>query len=278
MNLVVSIEWLAEHMADENIRIVDCRFNLADSEEGKRLYLKDHIPGAIYFHLNQDLSGQVSPHGGRHPLPSPDRIKETLERAGIGKDITVIAYDGGEGAFASRLWWLLKYVGHEKVYILNGGYKAWNEAGYKVSDEVPSVKESNYEIQVNKNIYASYEDVKNFVENKDVDTVLIDSRDKKRYLGIEEPIDKRAGRIPGAINKVWTESYKDGFFKTDEEQEKRFSDIEKSKKVIVYCGSGVTATPNFMALKAAGYEDVKLYVGSYSDWVSYDENKVEKGE
>lgn len=278
MNLVVTKDWLAEHLKDENIRIADCRFNLGDSEEGHRLYLKDHIPGAVYFHLNNDLSGPVLTHGGRHPLPSLEQMKQTLEGAGIGQNTIVIAYDGGEGAFASRLWWLLKYVGHEKVYILDGGYKAWKDAGFDIDDNTPTSKKTNFEINVNNDIFASYDDVKKFVENRDENTILIDSRDRNRYLGIEEPIDKRAGHIPGAINRVWSEGYDKGSFKSSEEQEKRFSDIDKDKKIIVYCGSGVTATPNFMALKSAGYHNVKLYVGSFSDWVSFDENEIETGE
>ncbi len=278
MNLFVTTEWLAEHLEDENIRIADCRFNLVDSEEGIRLYLKDHIPGAVYFHLNNDLSGPVLSHGGRHPLPSLDKIKQTLQLAGISQDTIVVAYDGGEGAFASRLWWLLKYVGHEKVYLLNGGFKAWKEAGYKVSSEFPGINETNYELSVNHDILASYEDVKNLVDKRDENTILIDSRDRNRYLGIEEPIDKKAGHIPGAINMVWSEGFDKGLFKSSKEQEKRFSAIDKDKKIIVYCGSGVTATPNFIALKAAGFHEVKLYAGSYSDWVSYDENKIEIGE
>lgn len=278
MSFVVEKEWLKDRLGSEDIRIADCRFNLGLYEEGLNLYAKDHIPGAVYFHLGKDLSGPVSSHGGRHPLPEIEVFKQTLQNAGISNGTTVIAYDGGEGSFAARLWWLLKYAGHENVFVLNGGYKAWTEAGYPVDHIVPDFQRTEFEIALNKDIFASYEEVKKAVEEKSLNTIIIDSRERKRYLGEVEPIDKKAGHIPGAINKVWLEGYENGAFKTKEEQEKRFTDVDPNKKIIVYCGSGVTATPNFMALKAAGFPNVKLYAGSFSDWISYDDNEVETGE
>lgn len=278
MSFVVEKEWLKSRLNQAEIRIIDCRYNLKSSDEGFDLYVKDHIPGALYFHLGKDLSGPVSIHGGRHPLPDMNSFKETLQNAGISNETTVIAYDGGEGSYAARLWWLLKYAGHESVYVLNGGYKAWTEASYPVDHAIPEFPKAEFEINLNKEIFASYEEVKNVVDERNPDAVLMDSREKKRYLGLEELIDKKAGHIPGAINKVWMEVYENGFFKTEEEQAKRFADIEKDKQIIVYCGSGITATPNFMALKAAGFNHVKLYAGSFSDWISYDDNEIETGE
>jgi len=278
MNFVITKEWLQEHLNDVNIRVVDCRFNLSDADEGIQLYLQDHIPGAVYFHLNKDLSKSVSDHGGRHPLPDNEQFKQTLEQAGIDNRTIVIAYDGGEGLFASRLWWMLNYVGHEKVFVLDGGYKGWEEAGYQIDRDVPTYEKAQFEIKVNHQIIASYEEVKELVEKRNEKTILIDSRDKNRFLGIEEPIDHRAGHIPGAINKAWMESYENGLFKSSDKQEKRFAELDKSNSLIIYCGSGVSATPNFMALKSAGYSNVKLYAGSFSDWISYEENEVETGE
>lgn len=278
MNTTVEKGWLLEHVNDPTIRIVDCRYSLGSSEEGYNLYLHNHIPGAVYFHLGKDLSRPVSSHGGRHPLPDLEQFKLTLQKAGISSDMTVIAYDGGEGSFASRLWWLLNYAGHEKVYVLNGGFKKWQAADYPVDSKVPAYEESEFDIKVNPEILASYEEVKKLVTDKKTEAILIDSREEKRYLGNEEPIDKMAGHIPGAINKVWTDGYKNGFFKPSHEQEKRFSEIPKDKEIIVYCGSGVTATPNFIALKSAGYKNVKLYAGSWSDWTSYVDNPIATGE
>jgi thiosulfate/3-mercaptopyruvate sulfurtransferase len=278
MNYTVEKEWLLDHLKDENIRIVDCRYNLTATNEGYELYQKDHIPGAVYFHVSKDLSKPASEHGGRHPLPDLNDFAETLKNAGIDQDTVVIAYDQGAGSYASRLWWMLNYAGHTNVYVLNGGYSSWKEAGCPVDQEIPSYPKADFTPQVNKDIFASYEDVKKIVNEKNQDVILIDARDPKRFQGIEEPLDKKAGHIPGAINKLFTEVMENGSFKSDEELEKRFSDVDKNKDVIVYCGSGISATPNFIALKKAGYEKVKLYAGSFSDWVSYDENEVETGE
>lgn len=278
MNPFIEKEWLLEHLDDKNIRIADCRYNLGVSEEGYDSYVRAHIPGAVYFHLSKDLSGPIAAHGGRHPLPTIADLQETFSLAGISEETTVIAYDGGEGSYAARLWWLLNYLGHEKVYILNGGYKAWKDAGYQTNDTIPTYKRAEFKVCLNKDMFASQEEVRKVVEGKNEETVIIDSRENKRYLGIEEPIDKKCGHIPGAINKFWLEGFEDGRIKSIEEQERRFKEIDKDKQVIVYCGSGVTATPNFIALKMAGYNNVKLYAGSFSDWISYEENEVETGE
>lgn len=277
MKLTVEKEWLKERLSDGDIRIADCRYNLGSSEEGFELYVKDHIPGAVYFHLGKDLSGPVSSHGGRHPLPEIEQFKQTLQNAGIHNRTTIIAYDGGQGSFAARLLWLLHYVGHKNVFVLNGGYKAWTEAGYPVDRAIPEFPKTDFEINMDEDIFASYEEVKKAVDGMKQETVIIDSRESQRYLGLVEPIDKKAGHIPGAINKVWLDGYENGSFKSGEEQAMRFSEIDKDKQIIVYCGSGVTATPNYMALKAAGYQHVKLYAGSFSDWISYDENVIETG-
>ncbi|WP_026581137.1 sulfurtransferase [Bacillus sp. J33] len=277
MKYFIEKEWLLKKIDNENVRIADCRFKLGSPDEGRSLYDLNHIPNAVYFDLEKDLSGPVKDHGGRHPLPDPDQLKQTLEQAGISRETIVIAYDGGEGAFASRFWWLLRYLGHEQVYVLNGGYKEWINSDYPVKSEVPVFEPVSYKLDLKSDILASYAEVKELVQRRD-EAVLIDSREAKRYLGIEEPIDKKAGHIPGAINKVWLDAYENGRFKEVAEQEKRFADIDKSKPVIVYCGSGVTAAPNFLALKEAGYNNVKLYAGSFSDWISYEENEIESVE
>jgi thiosulfate/3-mercaptopyruvate sulfurtransferase len=273
----VEPKWIKDHLHDVNVRIIDCRFKLGDPAAGRTQFEEGHIPGAVYFDLEKDLSDAVGIHGGRHPLPSPEQLKNRLEKAGINNETTLIAYDAKEGAYASRFWWLLKYLGHDKVYILNGGFEAWSRAGYPVTDGTSEYEKSVFTINLNKDMLASYKEVKGLVHNGDDDTVLIDSREERRYFGIEEPIDRVAGHIPTAINKPWLDGLENGVFKPKSEQEKRFADIPKDKAVIVYCGSGVTATPNYIALKAAGYSNVRLYAGSYSDWVSYEENPIEKG-
>ena len=273
----VDAKWLKDHLEDMTVKIIDCRFKLGDPEAGQSLYEQGHIPGAVYFDLEKDLSGAVGLHGGRHPLPSPDHLKNRLEEAGISNTSTLIAYDSKEGAFASRFWWLLKYLGHDKVYILNGGFESWLKAGYPETDVTSEYRKTVFTLKLKKDMLASYQEVKDFVQNGDSNTVLIDSREERRYLGIEEPIDRIPGHIPYAINKPWMEGFENGVFKPKSEQEERFADIPKDKAIIVYCGSGVTATPNYIALQAAGYSNVRLYAGSYSEWVSYEENPIEKG-
>ncbi|GLB57918.1 sulfurtransferase [Cytobacillus sp. NCCP-133] len=273
MKYIVEKEWLLNQLDKPNIRIADCRFKLGSPNEGNSQYEVNHIPNAVYFDLEKDLSGPVEEHGGRHPLPNPDQLKQNLERAGISRETIVVAYDGGEGAFASRFWWLLRYLGHEQVYVLNGGYKEWLESEYPVNSEMPKFEPAVLNVELQPDILATYVEVKEQTESRNAGA-LIDSREAKRYRGIEEPIDKKAGHIPGAINKVWLEAYGNGRFKEANEQGKRFADVEKDKPVIVYCGSGVTAAPNFLALKEAGYCNVKLYAGSFSDWISYEENEI----
>jgi thiosulfate/3-mercaptopyruvate sulfurtransferase len=275
MKNVVSKEWLLKNLNDEKVRIIDCRFSLAQPEKGGEEYKKSHLPNAVFFDLEKDLSGEKDVHGGRHPLPNLAELTSKLESAGINEHITVVAYDHGEGSYAARFWWLLQYLGHKDVYVLDGGFKGWMESNYPVDSSVPSFTKIKFSTVIQSETLVSIEDVKEFVRNRPNKAVLIDSREEKRYLGIEEPIDKKAGHIPGAVNKPWMEGLTGGCFKPVEEQIERFKDITLDKDIIVYCGSGVTAVPNYIALKEAGYKNVKLYVGSFSDWISYEENEIE---
>ncbi|MEH7224099.1 sulfurtransferase [Bacillus sp. JJ1566] len=277
VHFVVNKEWLVEQLHNKDVKIVDCRFALGNPTEGEQLYQESHIPGAFYFDLEKQLSAPVSVHGGRHPLPNMELLKREIEKVGIDNSKTVVVYDGGEGQFASRFWWLLTYLGHNKVYVLNEGFRGWGEAGYPTSKEVPEVESATFEVHIRESMLASYEEIKDIVDQKKQSPILIDSRDESRYLGEVEPIDRIAGHIPGAVNKCWAESLEQGVFKNSEEQKKRFADLNNEDEIIVYCGSGVTATPNFIALKMAGFKNVRLYAGSYSDWVSYEENPVVKG-
>lgn len=220
MEYVVNQEWLLEQLANKDVKIVDCRFSLSKPDEGERLYKAGHIPGANFFDLEKQLSAPVSKHGGRHPLPDIEKFRREIEKAGIDNTKTVVAYDGGEGAFASRFWWLLTYIGHDKVYVLNGGFKGWVEAGYPTTKEVPKPESAQYKVSIRKEMLATYEEIKEIVANKKKSPILIDSREKARYLGKEEPIDKIPGHIPGAIHKFWAEGLENGFFKGSEEQKK----------------------------------------------------------
>ncbi|MBS4209820.1 sulfurtransferase [Bacillus sp. FJAT-50079] len=276
MQFIKSSEWLVNNITSKEIRVVDCRYALDNPLYGKHAYEAEHIPGSVYFDLGEDLSGPVEAHGGRHPLPNMDVFREQLELAAINEEVTVIAYDDGEGAFASRFWWMLRYSGHRSVYVLDGGFTEWKQAGYSTAKEIPTYERTTFHMDRQTQMLATYEEVKE--SSADQQAILLDSRARSRYLGLEEPIDAKPGHIPNAVNREWTDGFANGRWKDKQEQEKRFKDFKKSDEIIVYCGSGVTATPNIIALLEAGFEHVKLYAGSYSDWVSYSENEVELGE
>jgi thiosulfate/3-mercaptopyruvate sulfurtransferase len=268
-------EWLMKNLTESKVRIVDCRFSLANPERGRTEYLQGHISGAVYFDLEKDLSSPVQVHGGRHPMPILEELIVKLENAGIDENTTVIAYDNGEGAFAARFWWLLHFLGHEKVFVLDGGFNRWASANYPVTEDILAFEKAEFHFHIQPELLATTDEVKEVVEKKFDSKILIDSREEKRYKGLEEPIDKKAGHIPGAINFPWMEGLSGSQYKQAEEQRQRFSNIDPSKQIIVYCGSGVTAVPNYLALKEAGFEKVKLYIGSFSDWISYEGNKIE---
>ncbi len=267
MSWLIDGEALSASLAKKNVVIVDCRFSLADVALGEKLYKEGHIPGAFYFHLDRDMSGVKSEHGGRHPLPDTKCFEATLRAIGVNHDTLVIAYDDQHFAFASRLWWLLRFVGHDQVKVLNGGYQAWLKAGLPSSLEIPEATSGNIVVKPNADMVVDIETVRGIDFSK---TVLIDSREEERFLGINEPIDPVAGCIDGAVNFPWQQVTSDnGFYTGNEEQLQRLQSVKDSKDIIAYCGSGVTACVNLLALAEIGREDSKLYVGSWSDWCSY---------
>lgn len=270
---IVPMEWLQGQLGNNKVRIVDCRFILGKPNKGHEEYEEGHLPGAIYLDLEKDLSGPKLEHGGRHPLPDVQKLSETFSLAGIDETVSVIAYDDQGGAMASRLWWLLTYLGHDKAYVLNQGIGAWENAGLPMTREVPVIEPKTFVPRVQTHMLVCMEDVRERKEMPHV--VLLDSRESNRYKGIEEPIDPVAGHIPGALNYFWKGSLDEkGAFKTQDELQMHFKEIPTDQEVIVYCGSGVTACPNILALKEAGYKNVLLYGGSFSDWCSYPENPI----
>ncbi|WP_025688317.1 sulfurtransferase [Paenibacillus zanthoxyli] len=280
MDSVVSTRWLLARLYEPELVIADCRFLLSDPEAGRSAYLKDHIPGAVYLHLEEQLSAPVGPHGGRHPLPEPALIAAVLGQAGISRDSIVVAYDDQGGAFASRLWWMLRYLGHDKVYVMDEGYSAWKAADFPVSDSQPVRIPTAYEPEVHPEMLASAQEVTQYSQaGGSTVPLLIDSREPRRYAGLEEPIDAKAGHIPGAVNRFWKDVLDEqGRWKDAAVLKEQFASIDPSRETIVYCGSGVTACPNVLALHRAGYDKVRLYAGSWSDWISYEENPVATGE
>ncbi|MDX8362928.1 sulfurtransferase [Cytobacillus sp. IB215316] len=273
MEHIVEVDWLHKHIS--NVRIIDCRFHLEDPAAGLNSYLQGHIPGASYFDLDKDLSGPIEKNGGRHPLPNIEEFCEKLYAAGINQHTRVVAYDDQGGAFASRFCWMLLYVGLKHVQILNGGYAAWKERHMPITADIPTVTRSFFTPRIQHDMLVTMEEVK--MHSQRNDAVIIDSRENSRYAGIEEPIDQLAGHIPSSINYYWKDSlHSNGMWKTSDEQISRFLQLDKDENIIVYCGSGVTACPNYLSLKEAGYNNIKLYVGSWSDWISYDDNEIVK--
>lgn len=256
-----------ELLGDHQTVVIDCRFSLADPREGEALYLRGHIPGAYHLDLNRDLSGPVSAHGGRHPLPDPEQLAIRLANCGIGPDTRVIAYDDNRLAFAARLWWLMRSLGYRPPRLLEGGYQAYLSAGGEADTEVPApspcpVPEGR--------AFTGYCDIDGLRARQEAGALLVDSREEKRYSGLEEPIDPVAGHIPGAINRPWQGvTTEDGQLLELEQQKRRWGDALDSEQLVVYCGSGVTACVNLYSLAMLGREDATLYAGSWSDWCSY---------
>lgn len=265
-DLTVSVQWLNQHL--DEVVVCDCRFALMESNLGRKQYEAAHIPGAYYLDLNRDLSSAVQRHGGRHPLPDPESFAAAIAKTGITPSTLVVAYDDSRYAFAARLWWLLRYFGHDRVAILDGGFKAWQNAGYPTTSVIPDPKPGQFTPQVRSNWVVDIEDVK---AKKDLPNIaLIDSREAERYRGEREPIDPIAGHIEGAINFPWQAATTDqGYLRSVEELYNQWSALQSKDEILVYCGSGVTACVNLFALAAAGMETGKLYAGSWSDWCSY---------
>lgn len=261
---LVSAEQLLAGIGD--VVVVDCRFSLTDMDAGEAQYRDSHIPGALYLHLQRDMSATLAEHGGRHPLPDPVQFCERLAAMGIGRDTTVVVYDTAGMAYASRLWWMMTSLGYTDVGVLDGGLQAWLNAGGELDEEIPGPLPV---APHSASDYTACVDIEGLRESMATGAVLIDSREEKRYRGLEEPIDPVAGHIPGALNYPW-QSVTDeaGVALNRAQQVLRWQELEPDRELVVYCGSGVTACVNILSLHLAGRKDVKLYAGSWSDWCS----------
>ncbi len=268
---IISAAWLHDRLSETTaaeIAIVDCRFALADPELGRQQYHTAHLPGARYLDLNRDLSSPARTRGGRHPLPDANVLGDKLAAMGIGDRTFVVAYDDSRFAFAARLWWLLRYYGHDRVAVLDGGYHQWVAAGHPVTAELPPpLTRGNFQSHPQADWIVDLDRVRSILDAPGY--VTIDSREPDRYLGKVEPIDPRAGHIPGAVNYPWQDvSTPEGFALPVDRQRERWAAISPDLEPIVYCGSGVTACVNLLSLELAGISGAKLYPGSWSDWCS----------
>ena len=266
---IVDCQWLRQQLNNPQLVIVDCRFQLANPNWGETQYQISHIPGAQYLHLDRDLSSELKSHGGRHPLPDIKLLSQKFADLGIIKDETlVVAYDDSRFAFAARLWWLLRYLGHKSVVLLDGGWNSWVEADYPVTNAIPETRLGTLVPQPHTDWLVNIKEVK-AAQNKD-NIVIVDSRERDRYLGLREPIDPIAGSIPGAVNSPWKRVTNDsGYLESWEIQQQLWQDYRGAEEIIVYCGSGVTACVNLFSLNTIGIKKTKLYPGGWSDWCSW---------
>lgn len=268
---LVDIDWVHKHLHHPDIVVIDCRFVLGDPNQGRQSYEQSHIPGAYYLDLNQDLSSSVQTHGGRHPLPDVNQLVTKLEALGIASDpaTAVVAYDATKGAFAARLWWLLRYLGHDNVAVLDGGFSAWQTAQHPVEQTYPTPSRVGRFVPSPQTDWVV--DREYVIKHKDkAGKVLIDSRSPERFRGEREPIDPVAGSIPGATNLFWQSNLDEqGRFRSTTELQQRWAEVTPADELIVYCGSGVTACVNAMAQTLLGNPIPKLYAGGWSDWCSY---------
>jgi thiosulfate/3-mercaptopyruvate sulfurtransferase len=275
---LISVDGLALNYKKPEWAVVDCRFWLDDVQKGRRDYKKSHVPGAVYAHLDEDLSGKIIPgRTGRHPLPNVDKFTARLSSWGIGNQTQVVAYDDRGGMIAVRLWWLLRWLGHTSVAVLDGGFPAWIEAGLPVNAEIPSPDPQKFVPDVQEKMVVSAQDILNIFG--DPGYKLVDSRAPERYRGENEPIDPIAGRIPGASNSFWNNNIDpSGHFELKDVLRGRFEVIIRDippEKIIFYCGSGVTAAHNVLAMVHSGVGMPKLYAGSWSHWITDPERPIQ---
>ena len=271
-NVFVSVEDINYELT----KWVDTRFSLKDATEGQRKFDGNHVVGAIYWNLEHDLS-DMTKMAGRHPLPEKEALTRLFRDSGLSIDDQIVVYDDGGSPFAARAWWLLQYAGFKNSFIVLEGFDAIKEAGIPVDNNRPQPQPSSVIPEWDEAIYAPRNFVEETVAGKKAN-ILLDARSAERFRGETEPLDPIAGRIPGAVNFDWEQLKESGIFKIDEAVKMELNKvIDSNDQVTVYCGSGVTAAPLYAMLKQQGYEFVRLYIGSYSDWISRVGTEVERG-
>lgn len=273
---LVGAGWLRDNLDHPRLVVADVRWRAGEPGGGRAAYDAGHIPGAVYVDLDNDLAAQpsVDGRGGRHPLPASARFAGVLSGKGIGDDHVVVAYDDAGGSIAARLWWMLDVLGHPAA-VLDGGLDAWEG---ELETEEPTRELATFgEKPWPPSALADADDVRRALETG---VTVIDARTAERYRGEHEPLDPKAGHIPGARNLAWAENLGEGGrFRTTAELQERFSGVgAEAESPIVYCGSGVTACHDLLAMRQAGIDDARLYVGSWSDWSSDPERPVATGE
>jgi thiosulfate/3-mercaptopyruvate sulfurtransferase len=276
---LISTAALALHADEPAFAIIDCRYKLDDHRWGAREHATAHIPGAIYADLGRDLAGPGNGTNGRHPLPDPHTLAETFSRFGIASGVQVVAYDQDTGIYASRLWWLLRWLGHDAVAVLDGGFAKWKAEGRAIRSGEERRESREFTGSPRAAMSADVDQVASLVGTSE--WRLVDARAPERYRGETEPIDKTAGHIPAATNHFFQWNLDEqGLFRTPEQLRARLQESlgdASAERLVCYCGSGVTACHNLLALEHAGLKGAKLYAGSWSEWSSDPSRPVEKG-
>jgi thiosulfate/3-mercaptopyruvate sulfurtransferase len=277
---LVTTEWLAHRLGDPALRVVDVRWYLDPARKGRDAYAAGHIPGAVFLDVDADLSAPGGGRGraiGRHPWPSAEQVSRIMDGAGIGRDTRVVAYDDQAGAVAARLWYLLRAHGHDDAAVLDGGIVKWMAEGRPVTTEVPSVPAASFAARLRPGYVLTKADVL----GRDAARPLLDARAPERYRGETEPVDLRAGHIPGARNAPFSGNLTAGaqpVFLPPAELRERYAALgAEGAAPVVYCGSGVTACHDLLALHLAGLAG-SLYAGSWSEWSADESLPIETGE
>jgi len=267
---LIGVNELAAHVEDPGWVVCDCRHDLANYESGRQAYARGHIPGARFFHLDEDLSGPKNGRNGRHPLPHPITFTLRLGALGIDNRKQVVAYDASGGCFAARLWWMLKWVGHDRVAVLDGGWDAWVRAAHATHVKAPVITSTTFnpELKPQSTVDATF--IASRLHRHDM--AILDARSADRFRGENETLDPVGGHIPGAVNRFFRHNLDEsGRFKTPAALELEFGHLLGNRMpdtVVHQCGSGVTACHNLLAMEIAGLYGSRLYPGSWSEWCS----------
>lgn len=275
MNNLLSPEELRGLLGNPGLCIIDARYELSDVAAGRNAWVQAHVPGAVHLDLGRDLSGPAAEHGGRHPLPELDRMTDVFGAAGVGPDSHVVVYDTDTGMYAARVWWMLRYLGFDAVQVLDGGFTDWTQADYPVSNEPTEARPTVFVPDVRAEMLASRDEVMAAIGNDAV--LLVDARSPERFRGDAAVMDPVAGRIPGAVNLPHVNNVQAGRLRPLEDLQQLYADVAAAPETIAYCGSGVSATLDVLAMVQAGLPMPRLYAGSWSDWSSYGDAPVEKG-
>ncbi|OOZ40841.1 sulfurtransferase [Solemya elarraichensis gill symbiont] len=255
--------------ANQQPIVVDCRFDLANPDSGEQSWRQSHLPNASYAHLNRDLASEVTPATGRHPLPDVEELVSRLEAWVISNDSQVVVYDDMSGAYAVRLWWMLRWLGHTKVAILNGGWQKWTAEQRPLENTAPHLEAGHFKAAGDDHQWLDRQSVAEGLEKRSI--TLVDARTAERFEGVVEQIDRIAGHIPGAVNHPFQNNLDEaGCFLPADTLRDRYTRLLgdcDAASVVHMCGSGVTAVHNMLAMEIAGMHGSKLYVGSWSDWI-----------